>query len=94
MKNALMNGAPALLILIGLAACGSGDKETQPAVEATPAEEATAEEPLVADEEAVTEEDAGFAHNATGCGWLQACASILRARLPYPSPSSASAACR
>jgi thiol:disulfide interchange protein DsbA len=57
MKNALMNGALALLILIGLAACGSGDKETQPAVEATPAEEATAEEPLVADEEAVTEED-------------------------------------
>lgn len=57
MNNALMNGALALLILIGLAACGSGDKETQPAVEATPAEEATAEEPLVADEEAVTEED-------------------------------------
>jgi thiol:disulfide interchange protein DsbA len=57
MKNALMNGALALLILIGLAACGSGDKETQPAVEATPAEEATAEEPLVADEEAVAEED-------------------------------------
>jgi thiol:disulfide interchange protein DsbA len=57
MKNALMNGALALLILIGLAACGSGDKETQPAVEATPVEEATAEEPLVADEEAVTEED-------------------------------------
>jgi thiol:disulfide interchange protein DsbA len=52
-----MNGALALLILIGLAACGSGDKETQPAVEATPVEEATAEEPLVADEEAVTEED-------------------------------------
>jgi thiol:disulfide interchange protein DsbA len=57
MKNALMNGALALLILIGLAACGSGDKETQPAVEATPAEEAPAEEPLVADEEAVAEED-------------------------------------
>jgi thiol:disulfide interchange protein DsbA len=57
MNNALMNGALALLILIGLAACGSGDKETQPAVEATPVEEATAEEPLVADEEAVTEED-------------------------------------
>jgi thiol:disulfide interchange protein DsbA len=56
MKNALMNGALALLILIGLAACGSGDKETQPAVEATPAEEAPAEEPLVADEEAVAEE--------------------------------------
>jgi thiol:disulfide interchange protein DsbA len=57
MKNALMNGALALLILIGLAACGSGDKETQPAVEAMPAEEAPAEEPLVADEEAVAEED-------------------------------------
>ena len=56
MKNALMNGALALLILIGLAACGSGDKETQPAVEAMPAEEAPAEEPLVADEEAVAEE--------------------------------------
>ena len=57
MKNALINGALALLILVGLAACGSGEQETETTVEALPAEEAPAEEPVAADEEAATEED-------------------------------------
>ena len=57
MKNWLMNGAVALLILVALAACSSGDKEAQPSVEATPAEEIPADEQLAADDEAVTEED-------------------------------------
>ncbi len=51
-----MNGALALLILIGLAACGSGDKEPEAAVEATPAEQAPAEEPAVTEEQAAADE--------------------------------------
>ena len=57
MKNWLVNGALTLLILVALAACGSGEKETETAVEATPAEQVPAEEQLVADEETVAEED-------------------------------------
>ncbi len=57
MKYALMNGALALLMLVALAACGSGEKETETAVEAPAADEAPAEEQLVADEEAAAEED-------------------------------------
>ena len=51
MKNVLMSWALALFILTGLAACGSGDKEPEPVVEATPAEEAPAEEQAAAQEE-------------------------------------------
>ena len=42
MKNALMTWALALFMLIGVAACSSGDKEPEAAVEATPAEPAPA----------------------------------------------------
>jgi len=52
MKNALISGALALLILTGLAACGSGEKEPEAAVEAAPAEQAPAEEQAAAEEEA------------------------------------------
>ena len=57
MKNSLMNWALALLFLIGLAACGSGDSGTETAVEATPAEQAPVEEQVAAEEEAVSEEE-------------------------------------
>ena len=57
MKNALITWALALLMLIGLAACSSGDKEPEAAVEATPAERAPAEEAVEADEEPAGEED-------------------------------------
>ena len=57
MKNWLISGALTLLMLVALAACGSGEKETETAVETTPAEQAPAEEQLVADDEAVAEED-------------------------------------
>jgi thiol:disulfide interchange protein DsbA len=56
MKNVLISWALALFILTGLAACGSGDKEPEAAVEATPAEEAPAEERAVAQEEAIDDE--------------------------------------
>jgi thiol:disulfide interchange protein DsbA len=57
MKNSLMSGPLALLILVALAACGSGEKETETAVEATPAEQAPGEEQVVAEEESAIEED-------------------------------------
>ena len=57
MKNSLMNGALALVILVGLAACGSGDKGTQTVVEETPAEPVPAEEQVMAEEETGGEED-------------------------------------
>jgi len=57
MKNSFMNGALALLILLGLAACGGGDEATETTVEATTAEQAPAEEQVIADEEAASEED-------------------------------------
>ena len=57
MKTWLINGALALLVLVALAACGSGEKETETAVEAPPAEQAPTEEQSVADDETVTEED-------------------------------------
>ena len=57
MKNSLMNGALALLILVSLAACGSGDDETESAVGPASAEEAPAEEQAVAEEEAASDED-------------------------------------
>jgi thiol:disulfide interchange protein DsbA len=52
MKNALISWALALLILTGLAACGSDEKEPEAVVEATPAEQAPAEEQAAAEEEA------------------------------------------
>jgi thiol:disulfide interchange protein DsbA len=57
MKYSLMNGALALLILVGLAACGGGDEGTEPAVETSPAEQAPAEEQVVAEEDATSEEE-------------------------------------
>jgi len=57
MKNALITWALALFMMIGLAACGSGDKEPEAAVEATPAEQAPAEEEVAADEAPADEED-------------------------------------
>ena len=57
MKNALITWALALFMLIALAACGSGDKEPEAAVEATPAEQAPAEEEVAADEAPADEED-------------------------------------
>ena len=57
MKNSLMNGALALLLLVGLAACGSGDKGTETVVEETPAEPVPAEEQVMAEEETGGEED-------------------------------------
>ena len=56
MKNSLMNGALALLILVGIAACGSDDKGTEPVVEEAPAESIPAEEPFTAEEETTGEE--------------------------------------
>ena len=57
MKNALMCGALALLLLIGLAACG-GDQQPESAAEATqPADEAPVEEQVATDEETVADED-------------------------------------
>ena len=56
MKNALISWALALLILAGLAACGSGEQEPEAAVEATPAEQAAVEEETATDEEAVGDE--------------------------------------
>ena len=56
MKNSLMNGALALLILVGIAACGSDDKGTEPVVEEAPAESIPAEEPVTAEEETTGEE--------------------------------------
>jgi thiol:disulfide interchange protein DsbA len=52
MKNALISWALALVILTGLAACGSDEKEPETVVEATPAEQAPAEEQAASDEEA------------------------------------------
>ena len=57
MKNSLMNGALALLILAGLAACGSGDEGTETVVEQTPAEPVPAAEQVMAEEEATAAED-------------------------------------
>jgi thiol:disulfide interchange protein DsbA len=57
MKNALITWALTLFMLIALAACGSGDKEPEAAVEATPAEQAPAEEEVAADEAPADEED-------------------------------------
>ena len=57
MKNVLMNGALALVILIGLAACGSGDEGTETAVEPAPAEEAVVDEQAAVEGEAVSDED-------------------------------------
>ena len=59
MKNALINGALALLFLAGLAACGAGDESTETAVEAPPAAEQPAEEQAVAEEEAAAGEEDG-----------------------------------
>jgi thiol:disulfide interchange protein DsbA len=56
MKNALISWALALLILAGLAACGSGEQEPEAAVEATPAEQAAVEEEAATDEEAAGDE--------------------------------------
>jgi len=57
MKNALICGALALLLLIGLAACG-GDKQPESAAEATqPADEAPVDEQVATDEETVADED-------------------------------------
>ncbi|HSM30068.1 MAG TPA: thiol:disulfide interchange protein DsbA/DsbL [Woeseiaceae bacterium] len=59
MKNALIIGALALLMLIGFTACGGADKEPETAVEATPADEQApaADEQAAADEEAAGEDD-------------------------------------
>ena len=57
MKNSLMNWALALLLLVGLAACGGGDTGTETAVEATTAEQAPVEEQVAAEEETAGEED-------------------------------------
>ena len=59
MKNALIIGALALLMLIGFTACGGADKEPETAVEATPADEQApaADEKAAADEEAAGEDD-------------------------------------
>ena len=51
MKNALITGALALYMLVGLAACSSGDKEPEVAVEATPAEQPPVEEEIAVDDE-------------------------------------------
>ena len=56
MKNALMSWALALLILTGLAACGSGEQEPAAAVEAPPAEEASADEQAATEEEVTADE--------------------------------------
>jgi thiol:disulfide interchange protein DsbA len=55
MKNAWITGALALLMMLGIAACGS-DKEPQPAVEATPEEQPAVEEGTAVSEEAAVEE--------------------------------------
>ena len=57
MKNAWMSWALALLIVAGLAACGSGDKEPETTVEATPVEQAPTEEEAVTEEEAAATDD-------------------------------------
>jgi thiol:disulfide interchange protein DsbA len=57
MKNALITWALALFMIIGLAACSSGDKEPETAVEATPAEQVPVEEEVAADEDPAAEED-------------------------------------
>ncbi len=56
MKNALISWALALLILAGLAACGSGEQEPEAAVEATPAEQVPAEEQATTEEEPAADE--------------------------------------
>ncbi len=57
MKNALITGALALFMLVGLAACSSGDKEPEAAVEATPAEQPPVEEEVAVDDEPAGGED-------------------------------------
>jgi thiol:disulfide interchange protein DsbA len=57
MKNALITWALALLILGGVAACSSDDKQAETAVEPASEEQAPAEEQAVAEEEAVSEAD-------------------------------------
>ena len=57
MKNTMMTGPLALLILAGLAACGGGNDGTEAAVEATPAEEAPAEEQVATEEQTADEEE-------------------------------------
>ncbi len=52
MKNAWISWALALLMLTGLAACGSDEKEPEAVVEATPAEQAPTDEQAASDEEA------------------------------------------
>ena len=56
MKNALIGWALALLIMAGLAACGSGEQEPEAAVEATPAEQVPAEEQAATEEEPAGDE--------------------------------------
>ena len=58
MRNAFITWALALLLLIGLAACGSDDKESEAVVEeAAPAEQVAAEDEAAAGEEPAGEED-------------------------------------
>ena len=57
MKNALITWALALLILGGVAACSSDEKQAESAVETATEEQAAVEEQIVAEEEAVSEED-------------------------------------
>ena len=57
MKNALIIGALALLMLIGVTACGGADKEPETTVETTPAEEQLPADEQAADELAAGEDD-------------------------------------
>jgi len=57
MKNALIIGALALLMLVGFTACGGADKEPETTVETTPAEEQLPADEQAADELAAGEDD-------------------------------------